>query len=1086
MGYLLSTLFTVTLLNTHSQSVSVEYQLESPPLTIPGEQQMMVKEVSRQSAPTPGGGGGEGYGRGDKPSPSSSSIRRALHTNTPSGRTHTAYSRIAAGQTTTLSLELLPLVSATPSTSTRKKQPTSAQRGATNPPIFLSCRTGRPYTLVVVPSVGPPIRTAMEFRCRSVNQSLLVSYLDHDNSVSHAAIVFPIVHRISPPLVVSESSPRPATPANNGKTCEESEEGYCDDVSAEHRQLSSPPLPHYPVLLALHASWSSTDSYIDTFRWWVQTSHDANGGLWEFQQGVPQHFIVAPQQRGAPAWASSSGAGGGAGGDAVFDGASTQAMASIQCVMALQQMLQSPHIVLPRIALDSPGILTGPRKAGVWTTAMNRPDSFSCFAPMQGGRGVASPSSLHQLAFNKQLAYQYNYRSSWSGNSEGPLDAALLAVLQHTGEQQRMEHHVSNLQHLHTHMRIDGSTSTRIADSSGEDEDLVLSRRMHRLLMQQGIGVGEGGSSGSSTIDEVGSGGMRGHWWWGDDDNKNATTSSNSNRNSHSNEPLNTFYQRCFRSSYIQSKRRGQYLRFLMRVSEKIKRWEDSGMSSDTCTIETTAQGTGRGEGTDYCAPRQPDLYHWWLAHFHSLPTAPLGSKTNSDGTIAGNSTGEDRESNSRERERERARERERERAAATTMKKPSLQELWRSDVEQEESSSSTSSSSSLSSSSSSITSSSSLTSSSTVTPSLLLSQQGLPILPSDEHADEDMYTAGGTETAFNTHLDSDDSSSDTGLCSSPFFLSVTSPASQAGRCGVTVQHQTLVGKRSSVKVTCTSSFIPSSTPSSSPSSTPSSSPPSSPSSSPSAIDPYLLRATRIPLYRRVCEVSTSNVLRLRLHLGYETALFGCDTVSVDGRQIVLSELHKFGTVKEEEEGAEAGVVNETATKAKTDREGEEVDDIKTDSTAVTLLRNFDYLIEDDKGGGQATMEVRSRFIDMCWQRRRPSGGERDWAGPHLCARPVDPLREKTSVRRRRRRRRKRRKRRKRRRRRRRRRRLVPPSTMYFIHDSTIITYPSLPFPPLPSPRLTTDPWRGCTMGGSCSWSTAPLTTISNCASPSR
>ena len=51
-------------------------------------------------------------------------------------------------------------------------------------PTYIPCRRGHPFTLVVTPSRGQAVRATFELECRRANQSVLLSYVDHDGSVA--------------------------------------------------------------------------------------------------------------------------------------------------------------------------------------------------------------------------------------------------------------------------------------------------------------------------------------------------------------------------------------------------------------------------------------------------------------------------------------------------------------------------------------------------------------------------------------------------------------------------------------------------------------------------------------------------------------------------------------------------------------------------------------------------------------------------------------------------------------------------------------------------------------------------------------
>ncbi len=138
-GLMLSNVFALPVHNAQSHSVTVEFFLEKPP----GLDREFFVRPARGAASS---------GSADPPT------------------------LIASGQTVSLSLEILP---STPVT--------AAEKG-----LFLNCGTSRAFTLHVTPSRGQQAKTTLEFACRRQNQSLSVSFVDHDGSVAQAAVILPI------------------------------------------------------------------------------------------------------------------------------------------------------------------------------------------------------------------------------------------------------------------------------------------------------------------------------------------------------------------------------------------------------------------------------------------------------------------------------------------------------------------------------------------------------------------------------------------------------------------------------------------------------------------------------------------------------------------------------------------------------------------------------------------------------------------------------------------------------------------------------------------------------------------------------
>ena len=214
-GYLLSAVFSLNMLNLQSQPLSLEFRLD-PPRDVETIESSIVDKGQSQ---------GSSQGQRDKSqgqgtiSPLSLHVRQALPSMSPryrsqqqhntqyltkdadvsgggdgvtvggkssTGRGRSAVSKdkgqgqglgstmplpgviLAPGQTLSLPLELY-------------SEPELAL-------AFVPCRRGHPFTLTVTPSRGAAIKASFELECRRVNQSFLLSYVDHDGSVAQTAV----------------------------------------------------------------------------------------------------------------------------------------------------------------------------------------------------------------------------------------------------------------------------------------------------------------------------------------------------------------------------------------------------------------------------------------------------------------------------------------------------------------------------------------------------------------------------------------------------------------------------------------------------------------------------------------------------------------------------------------------------------------------------------------------------------------------------------------------------------------------------------------------------------------------------------
>ena len=193
-GFMLSNIFSLTVHNTFSQTVTVEFSLENPI----GEDNFFLVRPAKSIV---------------------------LNDTTS---LITVYS-IAAGQTMSLPLEIT-LNHLHSKTGGAKNKPTTPGGGGG---VFIGCRDSRVFQLIVSPSKGNALKVPLDLSCRKQDQSLLFSYLDHDGSVAQAGVVLPLNYH---------------TP--NHKT-------LAQGIRQSRSQLDSllQGLPsEFPVLLSLHGS----------------------------------------------------------------------------------------------------------------------------------------------------------------------------------------------------------------------------------------------------------------------------------------------------------------------------------------------------------------------------------------------------------------------------------------------------------------------------------------------------------------------------------------------------------------------------------------------------------------------------------------------------------------------------------------------------------------------------------------------------------------------------------------------------------------------------------------------------------------
>lgn len=421
-GYLLSSVFSLSIQNQQNVPLSIEFLVEKPL-----------------------GQSGEFFVRVAKPLVDSDGSHP--HTGVEEG--FSGANSIAPGQTIHLPLELLPLV--------QKAGPPSLP--------FLSCRKNKPFLISVIPSRGATVKVPLEFKCRKLDQSFLVSYLDHDSSVAQAAVVFPLEYHNADIRRAALLDTHPV-----------SWDGSVDE--ADHAAGSQSDEPQnvttsYPVLLTMHGSGIPASNHADAHKM-------VPNGKTDYIFGVKGFITVAPSRFGAHNW------------ELTGELSARHALRSVQLILRKTMHLKFVSkagakattartvLPLPQLRLGS-GLVSGHSMGahGAWMLALNSPDLFTCLASLSGW-------------VNKE---EYGTANAFFhlDSSSSYVDPQLKEILQSAMSDTHADKLMHNVQGMDVHIRVGSADATTHP---------WYSRRMHRLL--QNIGV-------NSTFEEVAD---KEHWWW--------------------------------------------------------------------------------------------------------------------------------------------------------------------------------------------------------------------------------------------------------------------------------------------------------------------------------------------------------------------------------------------------------------------------------------------------------------------------------------------------------------------------------------------------------------------------------------------
>ena len=247
-GLLVTNLFALPVHNVQSHSLTLEFRIEKP-LGFDGE--YSVREIRHPLIVEDNKNNNDNnlFSVNNKNHKNEARKKNKKgNNNIDSNYAEETQTVLAAGQTALLTLEIISATSA-------------------NLPLYVPCRRNKPFTLVVIPARGEPVRTQMDIQCRTFNQSFHMSFLDHDNSVTQASVIFP--YEFHSPQYAKQSekngkrkSPKFSTTQQKNVCASDLVDGRC-----ENKLLDKSVYPTYPVLLTLHGSGITPSSHADSHKY---------------------------------------------------------------------------------------------------------------------------------------------------------------------------------------------------------------------------------------------------------------------------------------------------------------------------------------------------------------------------------------------------------------------------------------------------------------------------------------------------------------------------------------------------------------------------------------------------------------------------------------------------------------------------------------------------------------------------------------------------------------------------------------------------------------------------------------------------
>ena len=245
-GLLLTTVFALPVQNAQSHSLTLEYRLDKP-MGFDGD--FIVREVRHpvMQDNTLLSNSNHQKGENKKRFGSGSGSGSTFSSSSDKSYGEETQTILSAGQTALLTLEI-------------------SSVAAPNVPMYVPCRKSKPFTLTVLPGRGDPVKIQFEFQCRHFNQSFHISYVDHDNTVTQAAVVLPYAYHSPQFAKHAKGSSGTATGSRRKysnllpkKTCKVN--GQCDNISKDWVAPIT-----YPILLTLHGSGIAPSNHADSHK----------------------------------------------------------------------------------------------------------------------------------------------------------------------------------------------------------------------------------------------------------------------------------------------------------------------------------------------------------------------------------------------------------------------------------------------------------------------------------------------------------------------------------------------------------------------------------------------------------------------------------------------------------------------------------------------------------------------------------------------------------------------------------------------------------------------------------------------------
>eukprot|EP01041_Mallomonas_annulata_P000874 gene874-1699_t len=346
-----------------------------------------------------------------------------------------------------------------------------------NDPVHLPCRRGFTVSLIFTSSRGGQTKVSIELPCRHRKESVLCSFLDHEGTVSTAALLFPLTTQQSHLILHTHKSSSTSNKhkmkidfdvevernLQNDTTCTSTDTATC----ARPVHVSVTQSLSYPVMLTMHGTGVPARNQADAYKMIpskvnknnVKNSKTNTKGSTgtgagtttdnNYIFGVEGFWIVAPTRHGAHNWESIG---------------YRSAIHSKRAIMRLQHGIFAGHSMGGHGALIASSFRPGDAVCMVAVASWIRKEEYgdaNSFFVLDAGGSFVDDELKSILA---------------KAMSDGHLDSL-----------------VSNLKRIESLIRVGAADKTTHP---------WYSRRIHRLLQHAGA---------TSTYEEITG---QGHWWW--------------------------------------------------------------------------------------------------------------------------------------------------------------------------------------------------------------------------------------------------------------------------------------------------------------------------------------------------------------------------------------------------------------------------------------------------------------------------------------------------------------------------------------------------------------------------------------------